>query len=481
MVDREDRSLREIVGAVAAGRMTAVELMEAARERHEALNEDLGAYCAWDAEAALEEARLADGVRLRFGVRGPLHGIPVSLKDHFGVRQFPTWAGTSRELPKRWRREGPVVQELRRQLAILPGKTVAVELAFGGIGINSTFGSPRNPWDSEVDRVAGGSSSGAGVSLQEGSALLALGTDTAGSCRIPAAMTGVVGLKTTRGRWSTNGVVPLSSSLDTVGLLARSVEDAIYGFAALDPTTELGPRDLVERLTGAADPRRLRIGVIHEQLWDDCSPGVAEAVQEALAELEQAGASITSVTVAEAREAEALLRCGSVVSAELDELLEAELPAWRERIDPIVATRIADGGGITAREYLARQRRIRTASQAIVCKFSGLDALACPTVPRTAPPIEALADLSAYRRENFLSLRNTCLANLLGLSAITIPVALDAAGIPVGLQLLGQGGGDIGLLRTAAAVERQLGAPQDRLGIPPRCPLGKKRGKTEES
>lgn len=438
MLAPEQRTLVEIASALEAGHLRAADLVEAAQNRHARFDGALGAWCAWGGPQALEEARLADEVRLRFGVRGPLHGIPVSVKDHFGVRRFPTWAGTSRELPHRWRREGPVVRRLRRQLAVVTGKTVAVELAFGGIGVNDHWGTPRNPWDAKAVRASGGSSSGAGVSLCEGSALVALGTDTAGSSRIPASMTGVVGLKMTAGRWSTEGVVPLSPTLDSVGLMTRSAADAAYAFAALDGGRG-EPKALVER-SQAAEPL-LRLGVVREQLWDDTSPGVAEVVEDALRELARRGVRIIEASLPEAREAEALLRCGSVVSAELDEFLTSELPAWREILDPRVASRIADGGDIPAREFLARGRRIQKLYSNISRRFEGFDVLVCPTVPNTPPRLDDLATLDVYRKQNFLSLQNTCVANFLGLCGMTLPVGLDHVGLPVGLQLLAPGGG----------------------------------------
>jgi aspartyl-tRNA(Asn)/glutamyl-tRNA(Gln) amidotransferase subunit A len=162
--------------------------------------------------------------------------VPVSIKDLFAAFGYPCFAGSSRRLPADpWERDGPLVATLRRHLGVIMGKTHMVEFAFGGTGHNSHWGAPYNPWDAAVHRSVGGSSSGAGGSLLEGSAALAFGSDTAGSVRIPAAMTGTVGLKVTLGRWSTEGVVPLSPTFDTPGLLARSVSDVAYGFAALDP------------------------------------------------------------------------------------------------------------------------------------------------------------------------------------------------------------------------------------------------------
>jgi aspartyl-tRNA(Asn)/glutamyl-tRNA(Gln) amidotransferase subunit A len=175
-------------------------------------------------------------LHLRQARVGPLQGIPISIKDLYAAEGLPCFAGSSRRLPADpWEKDGPIVATIRRQLGPIVGKTHMVEFAFGGTGLNSHHGAPYNPWDATTHRSPGGSSSGAGVSLLEGSAFLALGSDTADSVRIPACMTGTVGLKVTIGRWSAEGVVPLSHTFDTPGLLARSVSDAAYGFAALDP------------------------------------------------------------------------------------------------------------------------------------------------------------------------------------------------------------------------------------------------------
>src|SRR5579885_1035112 len=230
------RPLAEIADALRERRLRAEELFEEAAARHERFGDWLHAYSLWLPERAGETARAADAAFAVGAVSGPLQGLPVSIKDLFAAEGLPCFAGSSRRLPAEpWERDGPLVAALRRQLGVIVGKTHMVEFAFGGTGLNSHWRAPYNPWDMAAHRAPGGSSSGAGISLLEGSACLALGSDTAGSVRIPASMTGTAGLKVTLGRWSTEGVVPLSQSFDTPGLLARSVADAAYGFAALDP------------------------------------------------------------------------------------------------------------------------------------------------------------------------------------------------------------------------------------------------------
>jgi aspartyl-tRNA(Asn)/glutamyl-tRNA(Gln) amidotransferase subunit A len=287
--DLLSRPLVEIAHDLRERRVTARELVEMAIERHQRLDERLHAYSFW----APEEARaVADAADAAFAVgisAGALQGVPASLKDLFAADGYPCFAGSSRRLPAEpWERDGPLVAALRRQLGVIMGKTHMVEFAFGGTGRNSHHGAPYNPWDPAAHRSVGGSSSGAGVSLLEGSALLAFGSDTAGSVRIPACMTGNAGLKVTIGRWSTEGVVPLSFTFDTPGLLARSVCDLAFAFAALDPAG-IDPFALVAR-GGARDLAGVRIGVGDPFLWRDCDAGIAEAVQEAVDALVRAGA-----------------------------------------------------------------------------------------------------------------------------------------------------------------------------------------------
>jgi len=250
-------------------RASARELVEAAIARHERFGERLHAYSFWAPEQARAVADAADAAFAAGVSAGPLQGLPVSLKDLFAADGYPCFAGSSRRLPADpWEQDGPLVATLRRQLGVIMGKTHMVEFAFGGTGHNCHHGAPYNPWDATAHRSVGGSSSGAGVSLLEGSAVLAFGSDTAGSVRIPACMTGNAGLKVTIGRWSTGGVVPLSFTFDTPGLLARSVCDLAYGFAALDPAgiCVLAVRAPGDRHVGAALGE---IGHRHERLADE--------------------------------------------------------------------------------------------------------------------------------------------------------------------------------------------------------------------
>lgn len=462
------QSLAHLISALESGRLRARELAETIIAYQQASCETLNSYRVWDADFVQRQAVAADAAWAAGSRLGPLQGIPVSAKDHFGVRELPVYAGTVRELPAAWRREGPVVTALRRQLAIISGKTHAVELAFGGIGLNNHSGTPRNPWDGTAHRVPGGSSSGAGVSLWAGTAWLALGTDTAGSVRIPASVTGCVGLKTSFGRWSTDGIVPLSTSLDTAGLLGRSVADVAYGFAALDTACHNPTALLLQKQQ--RDANGLRIGIAGDELWRECDESIASVVRDALDEAAACGARLIDSPLPEAKDAQQLLRVGSIVSAECDAFVERELPEWRPLLDPIITSRIADGDTLSARDYLLRRERLARLSRQAAQRFGDVDVIAAPTVPIQPPRIADVTAVSDYRARNMAILSNTCSANYLGLCAITMPAGLDSSGLPVGLMLLAPHGAEERLLTVALRLESVLGTALARLGRPPLAP-----------
>src|SRR5580692_2171687 len=357
MADLISRPLAEIAGALCEKRATAQELTEQAIARHDRFGERLHAYLLWTPDRARAVAQAADAAFAAGAIAGPLQGIPVSIKDLFAADGFPCFAGSSRRLPAEpWERDGPLVATLRRQLGVIMGKTHMVEFAFGGTGQNSHHGAPYNPWDAAAHRSVGGSSSGAGVSLLEGSALLAFGSDTAGSVRIPACMTGNAGLKVTIGRWSTGGVVPLSFTFDTPGLLARSVCDLAYGFAALDPAG-IDPPALIAQ-AGTRDLAGIRIGVGDPFLWHDCDPGIAETVQDAVDTLVRAGAIARDFNLPEAEASYDVFLAGGLSAIELRSFLDRELPEWLDQLDPVIAPAVRNAESLSALEYLTRVARL---------------------------------------------------------------------------------------------------------------------------
>src|SRR5438270_9992823 len=403
-------SLIEVARDLREKRVTARELIEAAIARHERFGERLHAYSLWAPEQARAVAAAADAAFSAGMTVGPLQGLPVSIKDLFAANGYPCFAGSSRRLPADpWEQDGPLVGTLRRQLGVIMGKTHMVEFAFGGTGQNSHHGAPYNPWDAAAHRSVGGSSSGAGVSLLEGSALLAFGSDTAGSVRIPVCMTGNAGLKVTIGRWSTEGVVPLSFTFDTPGLLARSVCDLAFGFAALDPAG-IDPFALVAQC-GARDLTGVRIGVGDPFLWRDCDAGIAEAVQEAVDTLVRAGAIANDFTLPESEAAYGVFLDGGLSAIELRSFLDRELPEWLDQLDPVIALAVRHAESLSAREYLARIARLGILSRTAAPRLAAVDVIASPTLCVTPPLMSEVADADSHLRINRRIVRNTVAVN----------------------------------------------------------------------
>jgi aspartyl-tRNA(Asn)/glutamyl-tRNA(Gln) amidotransferase subunit A len=464
--DLISRPLIEIAADLREKRVTARELAEAAIARHERFGERLHAYSFWAPEQARLIAQAADAAFAAGVSVGPLQGLPISIKDLFAASGYPCFAGSSRRLPSDpWERDGPLVATLRRQLGVIMGKTHMVEFAFGGTGQNSHWGAPYNPWDAAAHRSVGGSSSGAGVSLREGSALLAFGSDTAGSVRIPASMTGTVGLKVTLGRWSTEGVVPLSTTFDTPGLLARSVSDVTYGFAALD-AAGIDPVGFIARAS-TRDISGVRIGVGDPFLWRDCDAGITETVQEAVDALVQAGAIAREFTLPEAEAVYTVFLEGGLSAVELRSFLDQELPGWLGQLDPVIAPAVRNAETLSARDYLARIARLRALARTAAPRLDAVDVIASPTLCLTPPLMSEVADAEGHLRVNRRIVRNTVAVNYLGLCAITMPVGRDRAGMPVGLQLTAPAGAEERLLAIGLAAERVLGTAAERLGTPP--------------
>ncbi|MFQ5537575.1 MAG: amidase [Gemmatimonadota bacterium] len=453
-------ALTERAASLHRGRLTAEELADEAITRHQTDGAALNAYRTFDEEGLRIQARAVD-VRLAEARRRgeqppPLAGIPVSVKDLYGVTGFDTFAGTARRLGPGWEEDGWLVSRLRDQGALFTGKTHTVELAYGGVGINPHWGTPWNPWDRAVHRIPGGSSAGAGVSLWEGSALAALGSDTGGSIRIPASMTGCVGHRQTRGRWPVTGVVPLSSTLDTVGGLTLTVEDSIYFFGSLDPAWGDPAALRAHAEEGAAAP--LRVGVPRSRIWDDAQADIADVLRQALSRME--GEASWTVVPTEGRlldEAGVLYMTGGIAGAECRNFVETQLPGWMDILHPTVGERLARAPRLDSPAYqsaVARREALLAAAQDL---FSGVDVLALPTAVLTPPPVADLTDMDTYMAVNAATLAPTCPVSMLGLSAVTVPVGMDEAGMPVGLQLVAPGGEDELVLAAALAVERGAG------------------------
>ncbi|SDX55356.1 aspartyl-tRNA(Asn)/glutamyl-tRNA(Gln) amidotransferase subunit A [Litoreibacter albidus] len=453
------QSLAQIARDLRDQTVSATALVEGATARYSATDGTLNAYKHWAGAEAKQQAEAVDVLINAGHDLGPLMGLPISVKDLYGVPKMPVFAGTDTEFGPEFQAAGPVVQAARAQLAIVMGKTHTVEFAFGGIGTNAHWGAPVNPWSAkEAPRVSGGSSSGAGVSLAQGSALVALGTDTAGSVRIPASFTGQAALKTTIGRWSTQGIVPLSQSLDTPGLLTRTVADLAYAFSAIDSDT---------RKVDAQDVAGVRIGVIGNVVWDDIDPAIAANTEAALTALERKGATVTKMTLPGVDDVLDIFRQGGLAASELRSFMDTNFPDRIARLDPAVRARIETADQISSTEYLRRKAVMAQLGQDALSVFDEFDVLICPTVPVSAPLVSDLADGDAYRTANMLALRNTSIVNSFGWCAATLPSGLDGNGVPSGLQLIAPPMQERRLLAIAQGVENTIGNAPELLGAPP--------------
>lgn len=466
MTEFLDLSIREMAQGLRAGRLTAEGLLDAIEDRHEAVGRRLNAYRTWDGQGARLQARAADAA-LAGGIDlGVLQGLPVSAKDIFGVAGLPIYAGSPRRLPPRFEVEGPVVRALRRGLAVITGKTHTVEFAFGALGTNPHGGSPWNPWDARVQRACGGSSCGAGVSLAWGAAVVALGSDTGGSIRNPASFTGTVGLKITLGRWSAEGIVPLSPTFDTPGPLTRSVEDAVMAFGVIDPRWN-GDAEGLYRQVGGLDLAGVRLGLPEAMFWEDCGPGIAEAAKSAVDDLVARGASLVPVHLPEAAEAAQCFIDGQLFGVEGLPFLEDELPEWLDTMDPNVRDRMEPARRIDAITYYRQLRKLRRLSAQAAERMAEIDALVVPAMPITAPALSEIDTPESYQKLNGFAGRNNRPANMLGQCALSMPVALDPAGLPTGLMFIARPNQEERLLAVALAAERVLGTARQRLGRPP--------------
>lgn len=460
----KEPSLREIAQLLRSGGATASSLMESCQIAYEQTESHLNAYKTWSGDSAKRVATSIDSLLSAGYDLGPLMGIPISVKDLFSVPNMPTFAGSSRELGEKWQVPGALIKSLMGQGAPITGKTHTVEFAFGGVGINEHWGTPRNPWDNKAHRIPGGSSSGAGVSLCQGSALLALGTDTAGSVRIPASFTGTVGLKTTIGLWPRDQVVPLSKTLDTPGLLARSVEDVAFAFDAIENTL----RAQSKKVTKIQSLGGLRIGIPEHFFWDDIEADIADAVRQAMKRLEADGAVLVPIKIPNCAEVYKVFQVGGLGAPELSSFLKQELPEAFDHLGSLVKVRIEGADDLSAIEYLSRKSLIEHSAASAETVFESVDIWLNPTLVNTASVVDELEDIEAYRKANMLALRNTSIANLMDLCAISLPIGLDSHGIPIGLQLTAGALQERKLLAIALRVEEILGKAKDILGNLPK-------------
>jgi aspartyl-tRNA(Asn)/glutamyl-tRNA(Gln) amidotransferase subunit A len=443
----------ELGAAYRAGDLDPVEVVRATFERIRAHPHGGLVYRVLTERRALAQAERARRLFREGTDLGPLQGIPVAVKDLLDMEGEVTAAG-SRVLLDRLpaERDAPVLARLDRAGAVFLGRTNMTELAYSGVGINPHFGTP--PCALDPERVPGGSSSGSGVAVALGLATVAVGSDTGGSVRIPAAVNGVVGLKTTDGRISTEGAAPLSTTLDTLGPIARTSADAWALYAAMAGLPPAPPPDLPDLLTLVA-PTTL--------LTDDLAPAVAAGFEAAVRRLEQAGHEVRREPLPVVAEASELYRrYGSFASHEAWAIYEDELTTRGEEMDPRVTRRILEYADRPAKDYI----RLGLARESLRRRFwNGLDGVAAiiaPTLPILPPRIADLAAEDAYVRANALMLRNTAPFNLAGCPAVSVPCATIDGGLSVGFMIATRPGEEALAMGIARRVEAATAGKRGR-------------------
>lgn len=452
-------SIAELARRLASREVSPVEVVQAHLDRIAAHDAALGSYLTVCGDSALEAARDAERARMAGAAAGPLHGVPVALKDLFDTAGVRTTGG-SRILAERVpEADATAVRRLRDAGAIVLGKLNMVEFAYGPEGLNEHYGHARNPWSVGERRIAGGSSSGSGVAVAAGLAPAALGSDTGGSVRIPAALCGITGLKPTYGRVSRAGVLPLAWSMDHVGPMARSAADcalllgAMAGYDPADPASSVLPvPDLAAALTG--DVAGLRVGLLRAFFLESATPEVAAAVEAGARALEGLGARVDEVALGH------MDVVGPATSAIIGSEAFACHAAWlRERPGDYgadVRERLRAGAFVLGYQYV-RAQQLRALVRAEVDRaLAARDVLLAPTTVTAATPVGlsevAVAGTSQDLRASLI--RFTRPFNFSGHPACSVPCGFTAEGLPIGMQIVGRPFDETTVLRVADAYQR---------------------------
>ena len=448
---KETMNISELAPRLRRKEISPVEITQECLGRIAKSNAAVNAFITVMEESALAEARRAEEEIARGEWRGPLHGIPISLKDLIdtaGVRTTAASAVYEDRIPKE---DADVVRRLREAGAVIIGKNNLHEMAYGGSSLISHFGDVRNPWD--LNRVAGGSSSGSAAAVVTQMACAAIGTDTAGSIREPAALCGCVGIKATHGRVSSRGIIPLSPSLDHIGPITASVADAaivlqaIAGYDAGDITSVDAPvSDYVSAVKESS--KALRVGVPRDYFYEDLDAEVASAMEHALRGIETLVASVKEIALEVPTDR-------TLQAAESWEYHAENVSKHAELFKPETLRRIRNGEGVTAAEYIQRRRELEQARRSIRGAFAEVDVLVTPTMPIPAPVIAELkAKPEELRPAELKLLRNTRPFNVWGIPAISVPCGFTQDGLPIGLQITGPHWREDLVLRLAHSYER---------------------------
>jgi Asp-tRNA(Asn)/Glu-tRNA(Gln) amidotransferase A subunit family amidase len=432
-------SLAEASAKLRAKQVRSIDLTRACLERIQRLDGEINAFITVTADSAMEQARASDEEIVRGDLRGPLHGIPIALKDLIDVAGEKTTAASAQLADNVAGRDADVTRHLRAAGAVLLGKTNLHEFAYGGSGVISHYGPVKNPVNPQ--HITGGSSSGSAAAVAANMCFAAIGTDTAGSIRLPAACCGIVGFKPTYGAVSTDGVVELSRSLDHVGPMTRTVEDARLVWEAI-------------RAGGTGDnagwSNKVRVGVPRKLFFDELDSEVATAVEDAIARLR---------ATCEVKDIELPIDADrSVQMRESWNYHEQWVKQSPDKYDPQTLKRIRRGEEVSDEEFAAKKRELEAirAGVGAMLASAGVDVIVTPTSPIPAPSFaEVMADPQTLRARELVLLRNTRPFNVWGTPAISVPCGVTQAGLSIGIQFASAPGTDSLLLEFAAAFERR--------------------------
>jgi aspartyl-tRNA(Asn)/glutamyl-tRNA(Gln) amidotransferase subunit A len=451
-------TISELSELIRTGKISPVEVTRIMLERIEALNPTLNAYITITADIAMKEAQTAEAEIRQKRWRGPLHGVPLALKDLFDTAGIATTAGSAVFKDRVPQQDAEVVRRLKTAGAVLLGKTSMHEFAYGGSSLVTYFGGVHNPWD--PNRIAGGSSGGSAAAVAAGLCYGALGSDTAGSIRNPAAYCGIVGHKPTYGLVSTRGVIPLSWTLDHVGPMTRTVTDTaliLQAIAGYDPEDITSVRMDIPDYTSALRMRMkgLRVGVARDFFFEGLDKDIETATENALRVLEKWTANIIEVKISARAQEEvrAVVRAAEAYTYHADML--AKTP---ELYQPETLARLRAGANVSSVDYIHQRQQIERTRRTIGEIFRTVDVVVTPTCA-VGPPL--ISEFSGNRNGsadfNTRNIQNSSPFNVYGWPAISVPCGFTASGLPIGLQIAGALGADAAVLQVAHAYEQATG------------------------
>lgn len=446
-------SLDQLATALRAGSSTSRELVEQCLDRAlDPSGEGARTFLHVDAQNARRAADAVDAARRAGTETRPFAGIPVSVKDLFDVAGQVTTAGSVvlRDAAPATH-DAEAVRRLKAAGFVVVGRTNMTEFAYSGLGLNPHYGTPANAFDRGLRRIPGGSSSGAAISVTDGMAAGALGTDTGGSCRIPAALNGIAGFKPTAGSVPLAGTFPLSTSLDSIGPLAATARCCAILHATLSDTPAAA--------NARVDLAGLRLAVAQTVVLDGLDSHVAASFATALSRLSAAHVRVAELALAPFAELAAANAKGGLIAAEAYAAHRDRLARRGDAYDTRVRVRMEKGATQTAQDYEDLQAFRRRWIRSVTERMEGIDFLVCPTVPTVAPAISALASDEEYGRVNLLMLRNPTFANFFDGCALSIPCHAEGTA-PVGLMLIGRRGDDARVLAAGQALEALLAPPR---------------------